>query len=106
MKNHESDPQNHGTGLQYDDSCIFLFLTEKLLPCDLVCTMSEAPLSVCGVWVQLSALSSPVSSPSCAAGPGKENGTDPECSGRRRKDVVAAQHSASPSEPSLGPCPS
>ena len=63
MKNHESDPQNHETGLRYDEGCIFLFLREQLLPCGLVCLISEAPLSVHGVWVRLSAPSSPASSP-------------------------------------------
>lgn len=36
MKNHESEPQNHETGPQADEGCIFLFLREQLLLCGLV----------------------------------------------------------------------
>lgn len=63
MKNDESNPQNHETSIQYDEGCIFLFLREQVLLCGLVCLISETPLSVCGLWVELSALSSPTLSP-------------------------------------------
>lgn len=103
MKNHESDPQDHGASHQCDEGCISRFLREQVLPCGLVRLISEAPLSPPGLWVQLLAPYPPASSPWLCCEVWQGNLNQPQR--QHVKEKGSCQPSAQPALVSTAPHP-